>query len=68
MRQLFTLVLIIGFWSAAQAAELRGFLLTKDNYQLTGYFNVIRYAPSGNLITFTNDFVQFTRRSGPVGG
>lgn len=56
MRQLFTLIFIVGLFGSVQAAELRGFLLTKDNYQLTGYFNLIRYAPSGNLITFTNDF------------
>lgn len=56
MRHIFTFLLIIGCWLSAEGAELRGFLLTKDNYQLTGYFNVIRYAPTGNLITFTNDF------------
>ena len=56
MRYVFTLLFIAGCWASAGAAELRGFLLTKDNYQLTGYFNIISYAPTGNLITFTNDF------------
>ena len=56
MRYIFTLFLVAGYWLTAGAVELRGFLLTKDNYQLTGYFNLISYAPTGNLITFTNDF------------
>lgn len=56
MRYIYILLLLIGSWSAVNATELRGFLITKDNYELTGYFNVIRYAPSGNLIEFTNDF------------
>jgi hypothetical protein len=34
----------------------RGFLVTKDGHQLTGYLNVLQYAPGGNIITFTNDF------------
>ena len=42
--------------TALSAESLRGFLLTKDNYQLTGYFNKIEYTPTGNQITFTNDF------------
>lgn len=56
MRYIYTLLLLVGCWSVTGATELRGFLLTKDNYQLTGYFNVIRYTPAGNLIEFTNDF------------
>lgn len=56
MRYINILIFIILCSATASAAELRGFLLTRDNYQLTGYFNVIRYAPTGNLITFTNDF------------
>ena len=38
------------------ADSYRGFLLTKDDYQLTGYFNGIEYSPYGNFMTFTNDF------------
>ncbi|MBB4078701.1 hypothetical protein GGR28_001314 [Lewinella aquimaris] len=38
------------------AESYRGFLLTKDGHQLTGYLNVLQYSPGGNLITFTNDF------------
>lgn len=56
MRQIFTLLLFISFSLFVQAEAFRGFLLTKDNYQLTGYFNVLSYGPTGNLITFTNDF------------
>jgi hypothetical protein len=56
MRGKFTFLLLIGLSFALGAESLRGFLLTKDNYQLTGYFNVLQYSPTGNLITFTNDF------------
>jgi len=56
MRYINTLIFLLVFSWTANAAELRGFLLTHDNFELTGYFNIIRYAPSGNLITFTNDF------------
>lgn len=56
MRHLLSLFLILGLALSLQAESLRGFLLTKDNYQLTGYFNVLSYSPTGNLITFTNDF------------
>ncbi len=56
MRFIYTLIFILCWSLSAQAAELRGFLLTRDDHQLTGYFNVIKYSPTGNLITFTNDF------------
>lgn len=56
MRYINTLVFIFLCSTVAEAAELRGFLLTRDNYQLTGYFNDISYAPTGSLMTFTNDF------------
>lgn len=56
MRQILSLFIILGLSLSLQAESLRGFLLTKDNYQLTGYFNVLSYSPTGNLITFTNDF------------
>lgn len=56
MRQTITLLLLIGLAFSLRAEAFRGFLLTKDNYQLTGYFNVLSYSPTGNLITFTNDF------------
>lgn len=46
---LFTLV-------AIQAESFRGFLLTKDNYRLTGYINKIEYSLTGIVIQFTNDF------------
>lgn len=55
MRQLYILLLVsVSF--AASAASFRGFLLTKDGYQLTGYLNVLHYSAGGNVITFTNDF------------
>jgi hypothetical protein len=56
MRHTFTLLLFIGLSLSMSAEAFRGFLLTKDNYQLTGYFNVLSYSPTGSLITFTNDF------------
>jgi hypothetical protein len=56
MRHTLTLLLFIGLSLSLSAEAFRGFLLTKDNYQLTGYFNVLSYSPTGNLITFTNDF------------
>ncbi len=55
MRQLYlTAFLLVSF--ALPADSYRGFLLTKDGYQLTGYLNILAYAPGGNHITFTNDF------------
>lgn len=56
MRHILSLFVILGLSLSLQAESLRGFLLTKDNYQLTGYFNVLSYSPTGSLITFTNDF------------
>ena len=56
MRHLLSLFFVFGLALSLQAESLRGFLLTRDNYQLTGYFNVLSYSPTGNLITFTNDF------------
>ncbi|MFT5998855.1 MAG: hypothetical protein ACI81P_001310 [Neolewinella sp.] len=56
MRHTFTLIFFLGLSLSLSAEAFRGFLLTKDNYQLTGYFNVLSYSPTGNLITFTNDF------------
>ncbi|CAH0999544.1 hypothetical protein LEM8419_00844 [Neolewinella maritima] len=55
MRHYYLLILIL-FSSLASAESFRGFLLTKDGYQLTGYLNVLQYSPGGNIITFTNDF------------
>lgn len=56
MRYFYTLLLSIVISLSLSAESYRGFLLTKDNYQLTGYFNLIEYSPTGNYITFTNDF------------
>lgn len=56
MRYLYTLILLAGFCTSVLASEWRGFLITKDDHELTGYFRVIRYTPYGNLIEFTNDF------------
>ena len=55
MRHVYFLLLLL-FAAPAWADSYRGFLLTKDGYQLTGYLNVLQYAPGGNQITFTNDF------------
>ena len=55
MRQLYLLTVFLLSLSLS-AESYRGFLLTKDGYQLTGYLNVLQYSPGGNLITFTNDF------------
>ncbi|WP_116127092.1 hypothetical protein [Lewinella sp. IMCC34183] len=55
MRHLYLLAFLLvaapGF-----ADSFRGFLLTRDGYQLTGYLNILQYSPGGNTITFTNDF------------
>ncbi len=56
MKHLSSLLFVLCLSVSLQAESLRGFLLTKDNYQLTGYFNVLSYSPTGNIITFTNDF------------
>ncbi len=56
MRYFHTLLLVAFFSLSLCAEDYRGFLLTKDNHQLTGYFNLIEYSPTGNYITFTNDF------------
>ncbi|PPK88687.1 hypothetical protein CLV84_1657 [Neolewinella xylanilytica] len=55
MRQLYLLAFLL-VSGTLSADAYRGFLLTKDGFQLTGYLNVLAYAPGGNLITFTNDF------------
>jgi hypothetical protein len=55
MRKLYLLLFLC--WSSVAFAEAyRGFLLTKDGYQLTGYLNVLEYSLGGNVIVFTNDF------------
>ena len=56
MRYLYSLLIVIAVSFTLSAEAYRGFLLTKDNYQLTGYFNLIEYSATGNFITFTNDF------------
>ncbi|MEM9836391.1 MAG: hypothetical protein AAF828_07810, partial [Bacteroidota bacterium] len=51
--------LLIGLFlicNSLGAESLRGFLLTKDNYRLTGYINKIEYSLTGIMIQFTNDF------------
>ncbi|NJB87716.1 hypothetical protein GGR26_003500 [Lewinella marina] len=55
MRQLYLLLFFL-LTTTAFADSFRGFLLTKDGYQLTGYLNILQYSPGGNIITFTNDF------------
>ena len=56
MRQFTILVFSLLLSATLSAESLRGFLLTKDNHQLTGYFNFLEYSPTGNYIVFTNDF------------
>ena len=56
MRHIYTFLLVVALSFSLSAEAYRGFLLTKDDYQLTGYFNLIEYSPTGNFITFTNDF------------
>ncbi|MEO0732934.1 MAG: hypothetical protein AAFZ52_08870 [Bacteroidota bacterium] len=56
MRYVYTIGLAVALACSLSAESFRGFLLTKDNYQLTGYFNLIEYSPTGNFIVFTNDF------------
>jgi len=52
-----TILLFLFCLSFSLGAEsMRGFLLTKDDYQLTGYFSILEYSATGNLVTFTNDF------------
>ncbi|MCP9235917.1 hypothetical protein [Lewinella sp. JB7] len=55
MRQLYLLPFLL-LPVLLPAESYRGFLLTKDGHQLTGYLNVLQYSPGGNIITFTNDF------------
>lgn len=50
------LLLVFCFCGKLSAESLRGFLLTKDNYHLTGYVNQINYVVTGLQIEFTNDF------------
>ena len=56
MRKTTTILFLVLLSFSLSAESLRGFLLTKDDYQLTGYFSVLKYSATGNLITFTNDF------------
>jgi len=56
MRYVYTILLAFFLSVSLSAEAYRGFLLTKDGHQLTGYFNVMEYSPTGNFITFTNDF------------
>ncbi|OAV42593.1 hypothetical protein [Lewinella sp. 4G2] len=56
MRYCYSLLLVLSLSITVSAEAYRGFLLTKDDYHLTGYFNLIEYSPTGNYITFTNDF------------
>ncbi len=56
MRKFYSLFLLLALSATLSASEFRGFLLTRDGLQLTGYFNLIEYSPTGNYITFTNDF------------
>lgn len=57
MKKIYLVLLLLTFSiGAVQAANFRGFLLTKDNYRLTGYINKIEYSLSGIVIQFTNDF------------
>jgi len=57
MKHRYLFVLAIVFCISSLSAEsFRGFLLTKDNYFLTGYINRIEYALTGVVIEFTNDF------------
>lgn len=51
-----SLVFLLFTLGAMQAESFRGFLLTKDNYRLTGYINKIEYSLTGIVIQFTNDF------------
>jgi hypothetical protein len=55
MRQLYLLLFLLTA-TYLSAESFRGFLLTKDGYQLTGYLNILQYSPGGNIINFTNDF------------
>jgi len=56
MRTFYSLFLLLALSVTLSASEYRGFLLTRDGIQLTGYFNLIQYSATGNYITFTNDF------------
>lgn len=56
MRPIYLIWLGLLLSGSLSAASYPGFLLTKDGYKLTGYLNVLSYAPTGNNITFTNDF------------
>ena len=56
MKYAYLLLFFLCLGTSVRAAELRGFLLTKDGYQLTGYLERIQYSPTGNEIRFVNDF------------
>ncbi len=56
MQKIYPLLFFLLCSISLSASAFRGFLLTKDGYQLTGYFNLMEYGLQGNFITFTNDF------------
>lgn len=55
MKKAFTILAFL-LCASLSAESFRGFLLTKDDYRLTGYVNQISFVVTGLQIEFTNDF------------
>ncbi len=57
MRFLYTLLLTLAFsWMLSATDSYKGYLITKDNIQLTGFVNTVSITALGTLLEFTNDF------------
>ncbi len=56
MKTVLTLLLIIGSVFLIQARSYQGYLVTKNDFHLTGHINVIRYEPQRIVVEFVNDF------------
>lgn len=56
MRYSFTLFLVLGCLLCGWSADFKGYLITKNNYHLTGFINSVSVTPFGLSVQFTNDF------------
>lgn len=56
MRYSFTLFLLLGCLLSGWSANFKGYLITKNNYHLTGFINSVSTTAFGLSVQFTNDF------------